>query len=136
VSVNLPIFVDDLTRGIDNKKTREKRFFEIMIILERGSYYIDAVSLGNLTDRASFVAGDVNGDLFDHLFDRIAMIMRVRIEGDELVGNMVPEIWVAHRGMNHFGDAREVIYNVLPVETLLDPRLNNYRRIFIRHNSS
>jgi hypothetical protein len=62
--------------------------------------------------------------------------MRVGIEGDELVADVMTEVRMAHRSMGHFAGARQIVDHILPVKTFLHPGLYDDGAVFSVHESS
>ena len=124
MGMDFPVLVNDFAFGIDDKKAGEKSIFEIAVVFERRSGHVDFVSFCGVADGAGFRAGNLNGDLFNHLLDRIAVVMRVGIKGNELVRNIMAKVGMPNRGMCNLAGPDEIIDHVLPIEAFLDPRLN------------
>src|SRR4030095_3706522 len=132
--MDFPVLVNDFSLGIDDKKAGEKCLFEIAVVFECRCGNVDFISFRGVADDAGFLAGDLNGDFFNHLLDRIAVIMRMGIKGNELVWNIMAKVGMPNRGMCNLAGPDEIIDHVLPIEAFLDPRLNYDRRILGFHS--
>src|SRR6266542_556061 len=124
MGMDFPVLVNDFALEIDDKKASEKSIFEISVVFERRGGDIDLVSFRGVAEDAGFLAGNLNGDFFNHLLDRIAVVMRVGIKGNELVRDIMAKVGMPNRGMCNLAGPDEIIDHVLPIEAFLDPRLN------------